>query len=142
VIVLVRRYFRTKYVLETWLQPNEEICVLTLDTVSSCPEYELETWLAPSEEICVLALELQSTCAKYALETWLVQTAACLWRKCTRPNWRVSIMRYDCYPNILNIETNASNKYVCTIYSLILRPLHIYHIKPRILPWNFTLYTV
>ena len=44
---------------------------------------------------------------------------------------------------IFKYKTNVSNKYVYTIHSLKLRPLHIVHISPRILQQNiqhFVLY--
>ena len=106
--------------METWRKPNVEMCVLKIDILSFCPEYELENWLAPSEVIYVSALDLQSTSSKYALETWLVQTTAYLCKKCTRPNW--AITRNDCYPNILNIEAEVSNKYfvICTLWIAVL----------------------
>jgi len=77
-------------------------------------------------------------------EYWRSTYSLCT-RNMTPTNCRLSLIKVyslelkifdDCYPNILNIQANASSKYVCTIYSFNLRSLYILHIKPRILTWN------
>jgi len=53
--------------LETWVTPNEHICILAFDKFLICSEYGE---LAQNSEIRVFAFDVNSPYAEYVLETW------------------------------------------------------------------------
>ena len=121
-----------KYVLDTWLAPNEEMSNSTLIILSFSTEYELVTWLATTEQICVFLENQHSMSPKYALEKGFTK----LQHMCDEiilARTKEFLVLILLLAENLNIKANVSKMYVSTIHTLKLLAMLIFHISPRIL---------